>query len=158
MLGLSPLGAIHTAISLIAVAAGLAAFVRDQGIDPGNTLGRVYIWTTALTCLTGFGIFAHGGFGKPHALGIITLVVLAMAVVAARTGLFGRFAAAVATVSYSLTFFFHMIPAITETGTRLPLGKPWLDSPEAEVLKLATGVLFLVFLIGATLQVRRLGK
>jgi uncharacterized membrane protein len=158
MLGLSPLGAIHTAISLVAVAAGLIAFFRDKGINPGNTLGQVYIWTTVLTCLTGFGIFAHGGFGKPHALGVITLAVLGLAAVAARTGLFGRFAAAVAAVSYSLTFFFHMIPAMTETGTRLPLGKPWLDSPEAEVLKLLTGVLFLVFLAGATLQVRRLHK
>jgi hypothetical protein len=40
----------------------------------------VYIWTTVLTCLTGFGIFQHGGFGKPHALGVITLLVLAAGV------------------------------------------------------------------------------
>ncbi len=34
---------------------------------------------TILTCVTGFGIFQHGGFGKAHMLGIITLVVLAIA-------------------------------------------------------------------------------
>lgn len=158
MLGLSPLGAVHTAISLVAVAAGLLAFFRDKGINPGNTLGRVYIWTTVLTCLTGFGIFAHGGFGKPHALGVITLLVLVLAHKAARGALFGRAAAAVATVGYSLTFFFHMIPALTETGTRLPRAQPLFDSPENETLKMVIGVLFVVFLIGATLQVRRLPK
>ena len=31
MFGLTPLGVIHTAISLIAVAAGLIALVRDKG-------------------------------------------------------------------------------------------------------------------------------
>jgi len=34
MLGLTPLGALHTAISLIAVAAGLIALVRDKEISP----------------------------------------------------------------------------------------------------------------------------
>lgn len=156
MLGLSPLGAIHTAISLVAVFAALYAFVRDKGIDAGNTLGKVYIWTTVLTCLTGFGIFAHGGPSKAHVLGVLTLIVLAVAALARKSKLFGRASAYVETVCYSATFMFHMIPAITETSTRLPLGKPLLDSPEAEALKAAAGVVFLLFLIGATLQVRRL--
>jgi uncharacterized membrane protein len=158
MLGLTPLGAIHTAISLAALIAGLAAFFRDKGINPANTLGQVYIWATVLTCLTGFGIFERGGFGKPHALGVMTLLVLGMAWLAARGGLFGARAAAVMTVSYSLTFFFHMIPAMTETAVRLPVGSPLAASPEAEWLQMAAGVLFLVFLIGATLQVRRLRR
>src|SRR6266699_4257085 len=117
MFGLTPLGVIHTAISLIAVAAGLIALFRDKEISPRNGVGKIYIIATVLTCLTGFGIFQHGGFGKPHALGIITLVVLGVAAAAQRIGLFGRTAPYVETVSYSATF---------------------------------------VFLIGATLQVRRL--
>ena len=49
-----------------------------------------------------------------------------------------------------------MIPGITETTTRLPLGAPLLPSPEAPALQQATLVLFVLFLIGATLQVRAL--
>jgi len=81
MFGLTQLGVIHTAISLIAVAAGLIALLRDREISPRNTLGKVYVITTVLVCLTGFGIFQHGGFGKPHVLGIITLIVLGIAYV-----------------------------------------------------------------------------
>ena len=156
MFGLTPLGTFHTAISLIAVAAALVAFVRDGRIIPGNLTGRVYLITTLITVITGFGIFQHGGFGKPHVLGVITLVVLAVATVAGRTRLYGRASPYIETVCYSATFFFHLIPGITETSTRLPLGAPLVANADAPELQVATAILFLGFLIGATLQVRRM--
>ena len=156
MLGLTQLGIVHTAISLVAVVAGAIALIRDRKISPRNVVGKVYIVTTVLTCLTGFGIFQHGGFGKPHMLGIITLVVLGIAWLAGYTSVFGRLAPYIETVSYSATFLFHMIPGITETTTRLPLGAPLLPNADAPQLQAASGVLFLLFLIGATLQVRAL--
>lgn len=155
--GLTPLGTVHTAISLVAVIAGLIAFFRFKEISLNTPAGRVYVATTVLTCLTGFGIFQHGGFGKPHALGVITLVVLAVAWQAGRSNVFGRVSAYVAMVGYSLTFFFHMIPGVTESATRLPLGAPWVADPDASpALQAIIGGLFVVFLIGATLQVLRL--
>ena len=156
MFGLTQLGVIHTAISLIAVAAGLIAFFRDKEISPRNGVGKIYIIATILTCLTGFGIFQHGGFGKPHTLGIITLIVLAVAYVAGYTKLYGRLSPYIETLSYSATFLFHLIPGITETTTRLPLGAPLLPNADAPALQAATAVLLVAFLIGATLQVRRL--
>ena len=156
--GLTTLGVIHTAISLVALAAGLIALIRDKQITLDNGLGKTYVITTALTALTGFGIFQHGGFGKPHVLGVITLIVLAVAWAAGRTALFGAWSRVVEVVSYSATFLFHWIPTITETSTRLPLGAPLLPNAEAPELVKATGVLVLLFLIGAALQVRRLRK
>jgi uncharacterized membrane protein len=156
MLGLTPLGIVHTAISLIAVAAGAIALIRDKEISPRNRVGQIYIITTILTCLTGFGIFQHGGFGKPHVLGIITLLVLAMAAVARYSTLFGRASTYVETVSYSATFFFHMIPGITETSTRLPLGAPLVANADAKELEVVAAVLFVLFLIGAMLQILRI--
>src|SRR5204862_7094186 len=121
-MGLTSLGIVHTIISLVAVAAGLIALIRDREISSRDRIGKLYVITTILTCLTGFGIFQHGGFGKPHALGIITLLVLGAAAVAERSRFFGRLSRYVAAVSYSPTLFFHMIPAVTETTTRLPAG------------------------------------
>ncbi len=119
MLGLTPLGIVHTAISLVAVTAGLIALVRDQRITLADTLGKTDAWTTVLTCVTGFGIFQHGGFGKPHMLGIITLLVLGVPVLAVRTTWFGRASPCVERVSCPATFLFHLIPAITVRGRRL---------------------------------------
>jgi hypothetical protein len=156
MFGLTTLGSVHTAISLVALAAAAGCFFRDGAISPHKRLGRLCIWMTVATCLTGFGIFQHGGFGKPHALGIITLVVLGVAAVAGRTTFFGRTSPYVETIAFSATVFFHMIPAITEGGTRLPLGAPKFNNPEAPELLAATGVVFLLFLVGVSYQLWRL--
>lgn len=156
MFGLTPLGAVHTAISLVALAAGAIALFRDKEISPQTSLGKVYLWTTVLTCLTGFGIFRHGGFGAPHALGVLTLLVLGLATLANRTPWFGRAAKYLATVGYSVTFFFHLIPGATETFTRLPSGATLFSSPDDPNLQKVVGVLFLLLVVGAALQVRRL--
>jgi len=156
MFGLTTLGIVHTLISLVAVAAGLIALARFREITTATGLGRVYFWTTILTCLTGFGIFQHGGFGKPHMLGIITLVVIAVAYAAEKTQLFGRASRYVAVLGYSLTFFFHMIPGFTETSTRLPLDAPLASGPDDPGLQKVIGAVFLVFLVGAFLQFRRI--
>jgi len=156
MFGLTSLGLIHTAISVVALAAGAAALVRDKEITSRNGLGLVYLWTTIVACLTGFGISRYGSFGAPHALGVLTLLALGVAAIAERTALFGRAAAYLATLSYSLTYFFHFIPGITETFTRLPVGRPLFSSPEDPALQPLVGVVFLLFLVGATLQVLRL--
>jgi uncharacterized membrane protein len=156
MLGLTNLGLIHTAVSLVAVAAGATALLRDKRITPRNTLGQVYIWTTVITCLTGFGIFQHGGFGKPHILGILTLITLGVAGVAGYTKLYGRFSRYIEVVAYSLTFLFHLIPGITETSTRLPPGAPLAANADAPGLQIAAAVLFVAFLVTAYLQVRRM--
>jgi hypothetical protein len=155
-LKMTPFGAFHTVIGLIAVVAGFTALIRYLEISPRSLAGKVYIAATILTCLTGFGIFHHGGFGKPHVLGIITLIVLGIGIAAARTSLFGRASRYVETVSFSMTFFFHMIPTVNETATRFPLGAPLATDPEAPGLQVAAGLLFVLFLVGAFLQVRRL--
>ena len=81
---------------------------------------------------------------------------MAIAAIEGYSGLFGRASRYIETVSYSLTFFFHMIPGITETATRLPLGAPLVANADAPELQVAAGALFVVFLFGAMLQVRRL--
>ena len=153
MFGLTQLGIIHTAISLVAVFAALISFARDNRIDPDTHPGQVYVWATTLTCITGFGIFQHGGFGKPHVLGIITLLTLGVAYLAGREML-GRASLYIETVCYSTTFFFHMIPAITETSTRLPPSTPLLPNADAPELQMASAALFVLLCIGLVIQIK----
>jgi len=156
MFGLTPLGVFHTAISVVAVVAGLIALFRDGRITSATRVGMIYILTTAVTCLTGFGIFQHGGFNKAHVLGIITLVVLGIAWTAGHSTLFGRASRYVETIGYSATMLFNLIPGITETTTRLPLGAPLLPNADAPALQMASGVLLVLFLVVAVLQARSL--
>jgi len=70
------------------------------------------------------------------------------------TGVFGSAAGTVETVSYSLTVLLLMIPTVTETLTRVPPSRPWVSSPDAPVFRVIYSLLFVLFLVGVTLQVR----
>jgi uncharacterized membrane protein len=153
--GLTSLGVFHTAISLVAVATGAISLIRDGKISWDNSLGKTFVITTVVVCLTGFGIFQHGGFGKPHVLGIITLVTLGV-VWAANKGSLGKASPFIERVGYSLTFFFHIVPGITESATRLPLDAPLASGPDDPRIQMVIGICFVFFLIGAVLQVRKM--
>ncbi len=153
MYGLTILGIFHTAISLIAVASGAISLIKKRKINGDTTLDKIYIITTVIVCLTGFGIFQHGGFGVAHVLGIITLIVLGIALFAHRLK-----KTYIATVAFSMTFLLHLIPAINETMTRLPYGAPMAKSPDDPRIKTFIGICFILFLIGATLQVISIKK
>ncbi len=156
MSALSIPGIVHIAIGLFAIGAGIRAFWRYGGITGATPAGCVYLLMTTLTCLTGFFMFSSGEFTKAHALGLVTLAVTAIAVSARAARPFGKASLAVETLAYSMTFFFHMIPAIRETATRLPAGAPLVANPEAPILKVLTGAMLLLFVMGAAWQLHRL--
>lgn len=156
--GLTPLGIFHTAVSFVALFAGFLSIARFKRITPRTMSGAIYIYATLVVCVTGFGIFQHGGFGKAHTLGIATLATLAIAGAADRFRAFGSASPYVETVGYSLTLFFHMIPTLTEGATRLPYGAPLASNPEAPEIQAAIGILFVVFVLGATCQVVRIRR
>ena len=157
MLNISPFGMFHTAIALVAVFFGIRSLVRYGEIGTRTRSGALYVWLTAATAFTGLFIFRHGGFGAPHMLAIATLVVLAAAAMAERAGGSGL-ARYVTVLGNSLTLFFHLIPGLTETGTRIPIGDPAFTGPEDPVLKAIVGVGFLVYLAGAAVQAMRIRR
>ena len=155
-MSLTPLGVVHTLLSLVAIAAAVVALVRDGGVSPKSGVGRVYIWSLVATCLTGLPIFRHDTIGPPHITGVLTLAVFALAFVAGKTRVFGRASARVETISYWITLLLLGISTVTETLTRLPPSAPLVASPDAPVLKVLYLGLLVLFVIGLTRQLRRL--
>lgn len=155
---LSSFGALHTLIGLIAVASGIVSLARHGEIGTRSRSGLAYVLLTAVTAATGLFIFRHGGFGPPHALAILTLVVLLVAWLAETRGNPNGLARYIAVLGYSLTLFFHLIPGLTETGTRIPLGNPVFSGPEDPTLVALVELGFLLYLIGATVQCLRLRR
>lgn len=158
-LNLSVFGTFHTLLALVAVVAGITDLARRGEIGSGSRSGLTYLLFTAATAITGLFIFRHGGFGPPHMLAISTLIVLAIAWVAEkRARAVAGLSRYVAVLGYSLTLFFHLIPGLTETGTRLPVGNPAFSGPEDPMLKALVGAGFLVYLAGAALQAARIHR
>jgi len=72
---------LHVIISLIGILAGIvvALGMCDGQRLPGWT--ATFLITTVLTSATGF-LFHSAAFGPPHVIGVISLVILAIAIVA----------------------------------------------------------------------------
>lgn len=158
MFGLTTLGAVHTAFAIVALVAGYAMLLRHGRLETVSTLGRAYLWCTVITCLTAFGIFRHGGFNVAHVLAIVTLVTLAVAVAAGRTRFLGGLSPYAHTLGLTATLFFHMIPGLNETFSRIPVGAPLFTGPEDPALGKAIGVVLLLFAIVMAVQAWRIRK
>jgi hypothetical protein len=76
---------LHVLISLVGIASGLIVlerFFRNRTLGVSNV---VFLTTTILTSVTGF-LFPFKAFGPPHIVGVISLVVLAIALFALYAG------------------------------------------------------------------------
>lgn len=155
LLNITALGALHTLIALVGVFAGFTALARHREIRLNTTAGSVFFWFTVGAAFTGLFIFRRGGFGVPHVLSLLTLLVLAAAWFAERRAGFGRLSAYAAVLFNLTALFFHFIPAFVETLTRVPLGAPLASGPEDPVLFGPIGAAFTAYLIGAAWQVLR---
>jgi hypothetical protein len=158
MFGLSALGTVHTALALVAVVGGFAMTFRFKEISTHLPFGWTYVVCTTLACLTALGIFAHGGFGVPHALALMTLAVLAVCLVAGKHRETSKLAQYVETLGYSTTLLFHMVPAIIEVTTRLPADSPLFAGPDDPGLQRVLGFLMLAYLLGVAIQVRHIWR
>lgn len=152
--GLSTLGLFHTVIGLAALVAGAIALVKDREIRLDDRYGRTYLLLTLITAAVSLAIFRHGTFGLPHVLAILTLLVLAIGYAAAKWHAFGRTSRYVQAVCFITTILLHLIPGVTETSIRLPLGHPFAESPESPALRPILLALLASWIIGLVLQLR----
>lgn len=158
MLGITPFGLLHTVISLLALGIGLSFLLRRRDIRWRDPVGKAFVLGTAASALTGLFIFRHGGFNEAHGLSVLTLVTLAIGVLAERGAAAGTCRDAVATLAFSLSVFFHFIPGFNETLVRLPVDAPAISGPDDPKLLLLIGITFGIFLVIAALQLRRLRR
>jgi len=153
-----PLGWFHTAMGIIALLSGGFTLTRFKEISLRTGSGKVYLATTLITAATALAIFQRGEFGPGHALAVLTLAALAVGVVAETLKPFGKLSRYLQALSYSSTLLFHSIPAITDGLLRLPVGDPVLTSIEDPVLKMCYLGLLLLFLVGASFQLRWISR
>lgn len=109
----------HVAISLIAIACGVVVAIgmwRAQRMPLWTT---VFLVTTVATSVTGF-LFHSKTFGPPHVVGVISLVILALALVA----LYGyRLTGAwrwIYVASALAAFYLNVFVAVVQAFQKLP--------------------------------------
>lgn len=155
---LSILGIIHTAISILAIIAGVVALIRYGKINMTTSAGRAYIWLTAITCITGFPIMKLGHPTAGHYLGIIILVLIAVGLQAKSIPGLKKGADYIQIIAISTTLFLSMIPTTVETLTRVPISKPIASSPDDPLISKFLLVFVILYIVGVTYQLLKLRK
>jgi len=149
---ISPLGAGHTLISLVPLAAGLYSFVRHGGVDCATRSGKVYLAGLALAVFTSFGLSSSGGFNVGHALGIVALLAAGAGVLVFRVPFLRRLHPYLSAFALSFSFFLLLVPGINETLTRLPAAHPLAEGPQSPVVRGALAAWLGIFVLGSVVQ------
>lgn len=152
----SPLGIVHTVLSLLPVVFGAIALIRDGRIEPASRIGKAYLAGMLVSIFTSFGLSSTGGFNEAHALGILALLALAVGFTARRYTWLGGGAEYLQNLSLSFSYMLLFIPAINETLRRVPPSQPLADGPQSPLVLGLVSVVFVLFVIGASYQALRL--
>jgi hypothetical protein len=145
---------VHVVISLVGIASGLIVmerFVRNRLLGLSNT---IFLVTTIATSATGF-LFPFKGFTPAHAVGIISLVILAIALFALCAGnLIGAWRwiyVVTAVIALYLNVFVAVVQAFQKVGRLRALAPTQGEPPFA----IAQGAVLVFFVILGIVALRR---
>ena len=145
---------LHTIVSTLPVAFGLAAYLRHGAIDPTTRTGRWYLGTLLAGTVTGFGFLFTLGFTPGQVLGLITLTLIAVGTLTPRGT--WRAAGYTQTIALSASYLLLWVFFTTETLKRFPSGRPFATGADDPSLLPVRLVLLAVFVAGVTYQVLKI--
>jgi glucan phosphoethanolaminetransferase (alkaline phosphatase superfamily) len=147
---------VHVVISLIGIFTGLIVVGGMLAGKRLHALTAVFLATTIATSVTGFGFPIHH-FGPPHIVGVISLVVLAIALLA-RYSFHMRGAWRWIYVVTSVTaLYLNVFVGIVQAFQKVPALKalaPTQAEPPFAIAQLAALVVFILLAIFASLRFR----
>ncbi|SKA39430.1 hypothetical protein SAMN02745126_06235 [Enhydrobacter aerosaccus] len=118
-LSLATFTLVHVGISLIGIVSGIVVLYRMVAFRPIVGWNELFLVTTILTSVTGF-LFPFHGFGPAHILGVLSLLVLAIALYALYprhlSGAWRPLYAAAA----ALALYFNVFVAVAQAFGKIP--------------------------------------
>jgi hypothetical protein len=145
---------LHVLISLVGIASGLIVLARFFGNRTLGVSNVVFLIATILTSVTGF-LFPFKAFGPPHVIGVISLVVLAVALFALYAGnLVGPWRwiyVCVATMALYLNVFVAVVQSFDKIGGLHALAPTGSEPPFA----ITQGIVLALFIVLGIIAVMR---
>jgi hypothetical protein len=145
---------LHVIISFIAIGSGLVVLVgmlRAQRL-PGWT--AVFLLTTVLTSVTGF-MFPIGGFTPALGLGVLSLVVLAVALVALYARRLGGSWRWIYVATAVTALYFNVFVLVVQAFQKVPQLNPLAPTGSEPPFAVAQGVVLVAFVALGILASRR---
>ena len=152
------LGWIHTGCGIAAILIGAYALNKYKVISFSERAAKIYLLLTLITASTALAIYNQGGFRIAHVLAILTLLALIAGTIVEKTYMLGSLSKYFFTLCYTSTLLFHMIPAITDTLRRLPVGDPFATSLDDPLVISFHFLFFAIFVFSYVWQVQWLKR
>jgi hypothetical protein len=145
---------IHVIISLIGIGSGLIVLFGMFGGKRLDGMTALFLATTALTSLTGFGFpFEHVTPG--FILGVLSLIVLAIAIPARYSfGMAGKWRA-IYVITAVIALFFNCFALIAQSFLKIPALHVLAPKGNEPPFAIAEGILLLLFIMAGILAVKR---
>ncbi|HLK06297.1 MAG TPA: hypothetical protein VKV30_00080 [Candidatus Angelobacter sp.] len=145
---------IHVIISLIGIGSGLIVLFGMFGGKRLDGMTALFLVTTALTSLTGFGFpFEHMTPGI--VLGSLSLVVLAIAIPARYSFRMAGKWRAIYVVTAVIALYFNCFVLIAQSFLKIPSLHALAPKGNEPPFAIAQGILLVLFIVAGTLAVKR---
>lgn len=145
---------LHTVISLVQLVSGL---VVVWGLTTSHSNGAwtvIYLVSAIVTCITGF-MFPVTAFLPSHAVGILSLVLLALAMIA----LYGKHLAGawrwVYAVSMVITVYFSAFVTVVQSFMKVPALHALAPAGSEPPFSITQGVVLVLFIVAGIGAIRR---
>lgn len=153
-LSLAAFTKLHVIISLVAIAAGLVAmvaFARGQWLAKTTHL---FVWTTVATTVTGF-LFPFNGFTPAIGTGIVSSVVLAVAIWALYAAKLQGRARTVYSVTAVIGLYLNLFVLVVQSFLKIPALKALAPNGNEPPFAAAHGIVLLACIALGYFCVRR---
>jgi len=145
---------VHVILSLVGIASGIVVVF---GLWQNTLLSRwtaIFLVTTAATSATGF-LFFSASFGPPHIVGIVSLVVLALA----SWGLYASHLVAgwrrVYTIGAILALYLNVFVGVAQAFQKIPYLRAMAPTQKEPPFLIAQAVVLILFVLAGAVALKR---
>jgi hypothetical protein len=154
MSGLAFFTLVHVVISLIGIFSGctvVLGFITAQQVSKWTTL---FLTTTLATTVTGF-LFPFNGFTPAIGVGILSMAILVLAILALYKFRLAGPWRSVYVVSAVVALYFNVFVLLVQSFLKIPLLHALAPQGSEPPFAIAQGIVLLLFVVGGFLSVRR---
>ena len=143
----------HVALSLVGIVAGLIVVFGMLASKRMPGMTALFLLTTVLTSVTGF-FFPFERLLPSHIVGIISLVILAIAVVALYSGGLNRSWRWIYVISAVMALYLNVFVLVVQAFLKVAALKQLAPTQSEPPFAIAQGVVLLLFIALAVLAIR----
>src|SRR6202451_2535315 len=148
ILGMStaPFTQLHVIISLIGIASGLIVVLAMLGAKRVPAWAAIFLATTVATSVTGF-MFHFASFGPPEIVGVISLVVLALALLALYANKLSGSWRWIYVAAAVCALYLNVFVAVVQTFQKVAFFHALAPTQQEPPFAVAQGIVLVVFVI-----------